>query len=133
MDGKKVVASRKLPAPAGVWSPAILIPSGKSLLFISGTTSRGPDGSVVGPGDIRVQTQQTLNNLEVILSEAGATFDDVVKVTVFVTDMNDFQAIHEVRRKYFGSEPPASTMVEVSRLADKRLKIEIEAIVALDT
>ena len=82
-----------------------------------------------GRGDIRAQTRKTLENLQAVLAEAGATMDDVVKVTVFVTNLSEhFAAIHEIRAEFFASDYPASTLVEVSRLVDPEMLIEIEAI-----
>jgi len=74
-------------------------------------------GKLVGKGDMKAQTRQALENVKSALAKLGATLDDVVKVTIFVTDMTDFKGIHEVRRQYFkkGSYP-ASTLVQVSRL-----------------
>jgi reactive intermediate/imine deaminase len=102
------------------------------MIFVSGLVAHDETGSVVGPGDIRAQTRQILENLKAILAEGNATLDDVVKVTVFIRDMGDFQAIHEVRGEYFTKDLPASTMVEVSRLVDERLLIEIEAVAVLE-
>ena len=100
-----------------------------SMLFISGQVSIGEKGEVVGKGNMRAQTRQTLENLKSALGQLGATLDDVVKVTLFVTDMTDFEAIHEVRREYFKKgNYPASTLVQVSRLIKEDLMIEIEAI-----
>lgn len=101
----------------------------QSLLFISGQASIDGAGKVVGKGDIKAQVAQTLENLKAVLSQLGATMDDVVKVTVFTTNMKYFKEIHEVRRQYFkkGSYP-ASTIVEINRLANDDLMVEIEAI-----
>jgi len=101
----------------------------ESLLFISGQASIDEKGNVVGKGDIKAQTRQTLENMRSVLSQLGATMDDVVKVTIFVTDMSHFNEIHEVRREYFKKgNYPASTIVEINRLALEDLMIEIEAI-----
>lgn len=99
-----------------------------SMLFLSGVTSRNPDGSVFGTGDITAQTERCLDNLSTLLRDAGATLDDVVAVTVYVRDMSHFEAIHEVRRRYFDPPLPSSTMVEVSALALPEMLIEITAI-----
>ena len=100
----------------------------KSLLFISGQASIDAKGTVVGKGDIKAQTRQTLENLKSVLNQLGAGMDDVVKVTVFVTDMSHFKEIHEVRREYFKKgNYPASTIVEINKLANDDLMIEIEA------
>lgn len=125
---KEELVSKQLNHPLGVFSQATKVPATGTLVFVSGLTSRAPDGSVVGEGDIRVQTETILNNMQAVLAEAGGTLDDIVKVTVYIRDMKDFDAIHEVRRRYFKPPLPASTMVEVSMLVDPRLLIEIEAV-----
>jgi reactive intermediate/imine deaminase len=104
----------------------------RSLLFISGHTSIDAQGNVVGKGDIRAQTRQTIENVKSVLNQLGATLDDVVKVTIFVTELSGFKEIHEIRREYFKKENyPASTLVEVSRLINDDLMIEIEAIAVI--
>ena len=75
----------------------------------------------------REQTRYVLENLKTLLAQGGATLDDVVRVVVYIRDMADFRAIHEVRARYFTKDPPASTMVEVSRLVNDDMLIEIEA------
>jgi 2-iminobutanoate/2-iminopropanoate deaminase len=127
MMAKQVLRSSKLNAPIGVFSQATMATTPGRIIWVSGLTARDASGAVVGVGDVRAQTRQILENLKAILAEGGATLDDVVKVTVFVRNMDDFQAIHEVRREYFPKDPPASTMVEVSRLVEDALLIEIEA------
>ena len=101
------------------------------LLFISGLTSRDADGNVVGAGDIKLQTETILENMKRLLAEAGGSMADIVKVTVFIRDMEQFDEIHEVRRRYFSEPYPASSMVEVSRLVSPEHLIEIEAIAAV--
>lgn len=104
----------------------------KSLIFISGQASIDEKGNVVGKGDIKAQTRQTLENLKSVLNQLGAGMDDVVKVTVFVTNMSHFKEIHEVRREFFKKgNYPASTIVEINRLANDDLMIEIEATAAI--
>jgi len=101
----------------------------QSILFVSGQASIDEKGNVVGKDDIKTQTRQTLENLKSLLSQLGATMDDVVKVTIFVTDLSHFKEIHEVRREYFKKgNYPASTIVEINRLVLEDLMIEIEAI-----
>ena len=128
---KQVVHPEQVAKPAGVWSPAILVTQPAKLLFISGLTARDETGAVVHRGDIRAQTRMICENLKATVTAAGGTLKDLVSVTVFVTDITHFDAIHEVRRQYFASEPPASTMVEVTRLVHEDMLIEINAIAAL--
>ena len=126
---KEIVHSDKLSKPIGVFSQAVKVPAKGHLIFISGLTARDSSGNIVGKGDVRAQTRQVLQNLRAVLAEAGATLEDVVKVTVFIRNMErDFRPIHEVRGEFFPKNPPASTMVEVSRLVDPDHLIEIEAI-----
>ena len=125
--GKTEIRSAKLSKPLGVFSQAIKVAGQGSFVFVSGLTSRAPDGSVVGAGDITVQTETILKNMQAVLAEAGGGLEDVVKVIVYIRDMNQFKEIHEVRRRYFKEPYPASTMVEVSRLVSPEHLIEIEA------
>ena len=129
---KRIVQSDKLSKPIGVFSQAVKVPASGQLIFVSGLTARDDTGALVGRGDVRAQTRKILENLSAILAEAGATLEDVVKVTVFIRNMDrDFRAIHEVRAEFFPNNPPASTMVEVSRLVDPDHLIEIEAIAVI--
>lgn len=133
MMGKAEIRSSKLSRPVGVFSQGIKVSGPGAFVFLSGLTSRAPDGSVVGAGDITVQTDTVLKNLQALLAEAGGGLSDVVKVTVFIRDMNHFKAIHDVRRRYFRQPYPASTMVEVSRMVSPEHLIEIEATAFIPT
>ena len=124
---KTVLVSPNLSTPAGIMSHGIKAPAG-SMVFVSGQVSRNSRGEIVGKGDIEAQTRQVLENVKSVLATGGATMDDVVKVTVFVTDVGDYSAIHKVRGEYFKNDYPASTMVEVKALVNPDLMIEIEAI-----
>lgn len=124
---KEIVRSDKLPPPAGVFSQAVKVPAQGHLIYVSGLTSRNLDGSTYAPGDVRAQTRRILDNLALLLAECGATLRDVVRVVVYIRDMADFKAIHEVRAEYFPTDLPASTMVEVARLVHDDMLIEIEA------
>ena len=126
---KTVLQSRKLAKPSGIFSPGIKVGAG-NLIFVSGQVARNAAGEIVGRGDIRAQTRQALENVKAVLEAAGATLDDIVKVTVFVTDVTQLAAIHEVRAEYFTRDYPASTLVEVKGLVSPELLIEIEAIAA---
>jgi reactive intermediate/imine deaminase len=128
---KKIIVSEKLSKPLGIYSEAVMA-EGRRMLFISGMTARDKDGNIVGQGDMRAQTRQVLENIKAVLEKAGATFDQIVKVTVFITDMTKFREIHEVRAEYFKNDYPASTMVQVSGLVSPDMLIEIEAIALLD-
>jgi reactive intermediate/imine deaminase len=101
------------------------------LLFVSGLTAHDEKGNLVGEDDAVEQTRQILKNLKKVLTATGGEFSDVLKVTVYLTDITDRASINPVRQEFFGSAKPASTLVEVSRLALPGMKVEIEAIVGL--
>ena len=125
---KTILLSSDVATPAGIMSQGVAVPVGR-MVFVSGQVARGVDGQLVGRGDIRAQTRKVLENTRSVLNEAGATMDDVVKVTVFVTNLAEhFSAIHEIRAEFFSSDYPASTLVEISRLVDPDMLIEIEAV-----
>jgi 2-iminobutanoate/2-iminopropanoate deaminase len=98
------------------------------LLFISGLVGVDGRGALVGGDDVAAQARQVFENMRAVLNEAGCRFEDVVKVTVYLTDVDDRPKINLVRRKVFGDARPASTLVEVSRLAVPGAKVEIEAV-----
>ncbi len=97
-------------------------------IYVSGQVALDAAGRLVGPGDVVAQTRQCLDNVKLVLAAAGATLADVVKVTVYLADADDRPRVNEVRKAYFGANRPASTLVEVSRLALPGLLVEIEAI-----
>jgi 2-iminobutanoate/2-iminopropanoate deaminase len=99
-------------------------------LYLSGIVPVDADGNVVGD-DIAAQARQVFANMALVLAAAGATPADVVKVTVFLLDVDDRPAINPVRQEFFGSARPASTLVEVSRLAVPGALLEIEAVAHL--
>ena len=98
------------------------------LLFVSGLLAVDADGVLVGEADVVAQARQIFANLRVVLEAAGCGFADVVKVTLFLTDVDDRPLINPVRQEVFGEARPASTLVEVSRLALPGAKIEVEAV-----
>ena len=102
------------------------------LLFVSGFVPVDGEGRLVGGDDVVAQARQVFANLAAVLAAAGATFADVVKVTVYLTDIEDRARINPVREEIFGETRPASTLVEVSALATPGAKVEIDAIALLD-
>lgn len=125
---KTQVSTDALRSPNGVFSQATTIEATGRLVFVSGMTARRPDGSIAGAGDVREQTRQVLENVKAAVEAAGGTLADVCRVDVYVRNMEDFAKIHEVRAQYFTEPLPASTMVEVSKLAHPDYLIEISAI-----
>ena len=98
------------------------------LLFVSGFVPVDGEGHLVGGDDVVAQTRQVFANLAAVLAAAGATFAEVVKLTVYLTDIEDRARINPVRQDIFGDTRPASTLVEVSALATPGAKVEIDAI-----
>jgi enamine deaminase RidA (YjgF/YER057c/UK114 family) len=103
-----------------------------SQIHVSGTTATDDDGDVVGVGDPYEQTKQALSNVEDALAEAGASLSDVIRTRMFVTDIDDWEAIGEAHGEYFGNIRPATSMLEVSGLIDPALLVEIEAVAVVD-
>lgn len=100
------------------------------LLFISGLAPVDKSGKVVSD-DVAAQARQVFENMKLVLEAAGAGFGDVLKLTVYLTDVNDRAKINPVRQQYFGAARPASTLIGISELAIPRMKVEIEAVVGL--
>lgn len=130
--GRQIVRWANYHVPVSTFTQAVIVPAGSDLLFVSGITARrGPQGDLVDAADIETQSQVILDNMAAILAEAGATMDDVVKTTTFVRDADQINRYRAVRDRYFGSTPPASSIVEVSRLYDPRMLVEVEAVAAI--
>ena len=98
------------------------------LLYVSGIVAVDGDGSLVGGADVVAQTRQVFENMRAVLTAGGCGFADVVKVTIFLTDVDDRPLINPVRQEVFGATRPASTLVEVPRLAVEGAKVEIECV-----
>lgn len=98
------------------------------LLWISGQVALDGEGRLVGEGDLRAQAVQVLENIKAILADSDATMDDIVKVTVYVTDIRAFNDIADIRERYFPKDGPSSVICEVSALAWPEFMIEIEAV-----
>lgn len=125
---KRSINPDGMAAPVGPYAHVVTVPPGGRLVYCAGAVALGPDGQVVAEGDIVGQTRQVMENLRLALAAAGATFDDVVKVTNYVVDVNEWRQVLPVRAEYLRQPYPVSTFVEVSALMFPELLIEIEAV-----
>lgn len=124
---KRVISTPQAPAAIGPYSQAIAI---DNLLFTAGQIALDPATMTVVPGDVSLQTEQVMKNLAAICAAAGASLQDVVKTTVFLQEMSDFQSMNEVYARHFGDNRPARSTVAVRGLP-RDVRVEIEAIVRL--
>lgn len=127
-DLKKEIRTKNAPQPIGPYSQAIMAKG--SFLFLSGQIPLMSDGNVV-EGGINEQTKQVMENIKAVLTEAGLTFHNLVKTSIFLTDMNDFVSVNQIYAEYFNGFPPARSVFQVARLPkDVLLEIESIAVVA---
>ena len=126
---KDLINPESLGTPLGKYSNAVKVEiSGASLIFCTGQIALNKSGEIVFPNDAKKQSEYIFENIATILREAGASMNNVVKATIYATDMAYFPAISEARNKYFASEPPASTFLEINRLVKEGAVVEIEVI-----
>ena len=123
----EVIHTNNAPAALGPYSQAI---KAGNLLFLSGQVPLDPETMTVVEGGIKEQATRSLTNIKNVLAEASADFSNVVKTTVFIKDMNEFNDLNEVYAEFFGENKPARSCVEVARLP-KDVKVEIELIAVL--
>jgi 2-iminobutanoate/2-iminopropanoate deaminase len=123
---KTIITTQNAPAPIGPYNQAVLV---NGTLYISGQICLDPQSSQLKNRDIQEETHQVMQNLKAILAEAGMNFSNVVKTTIFITDMNQFSEINEIYGKYFSGNFPARETVQVSALP-KFVNIEISMIAA---
>ncbi len=125
---KEIISTDEAASAVGAYSQAT---TNGDLLFTAGQIALTPDGELLDEEDIETQTEQALENLTAIIEEAGGSIDDVLKTTVFLADIDDFDAMNEVYGSYFDDEPPARSAVQAGALP-ANVDVEIEAIVSLE-
>jgi len=123
---KKVILTTKAPAPIGPYSQAIEC---NGMIYCSGQISINPETGEVFLGDVKEQAQMVMKNIKALLDEAGLKFENIVKTTIFLTDMKNFGVVNEVYGEYFKQSPPARSTVAVSGLP-KGVSVEIEVLAA---
>ena len=124
---KNIIYTTDAPAAVGPYSQAVKV---GNMVFISGQIPLDPKTGEIVSGDIQAQTKQALNNLIAVLTTSGASLSNVVKTTVFLTDMEQFGAVNEIYSEFFKAEPPARSCVQVGALP-RGVAVEIEAIVVV--
>ena len=122
----KTVSTTQAPQAIGPYSQAMIV---DGMLYTSGQIGLTPDGKLVGE-NIEEQTEQVLKNLSAVVAEAGGSLDDVIKTTIFLSDMDDFAAVNKIYAEYFGNHKPARSTVAV-RTLPLSVKVEIECIAKL--
>ena len=126
---KKIIKTANAPAPIGPYNQAVLT---GNMLFISGQIAINPKTGELETSNLKEETTLVMENLKAILSEAGLTFENVIKTSIFISDMNNFAEINEIYGKYFNAETaPARETVEVANLP-KFVNVEISAIAVMD-
>ena len=127
---RRVLQPASLKDPRPRYSQGIQTEGGR-LVFIAGQTASDENGTVVGRGDIELQTERVFQNVGAVLSAAGATFDDLVMTTTYLTDLKYREAYNRIRQKYYGSSPPTSTLIVVKGLGHEDFMIEIDGIAVI--
>lgn len=113
----------------GSYSHGVRVDMGDSvIIFVTGQIVMDKDGNAVAPDDITAQTEFIFQNIVQILEDGNSSIDDVVKATIFVTNMDDFGEISKIRNKYFKNARPVSTLVEINRTVKEGCDVEIEVI-----
>jgi 2-iminobutanoate/2-iminopropanoate deaminase len=127
---RKTVQPNSVADPRPRYSQGIVTDGGK-VLFIAGQTASDAQGNVVGKGDIKAQTRQVFDNIKAVLEAAGGSLDNVVMTTTYITDRKYREGYNEVRRGIYKKDPPTSTLVIISGLANEDYMIEIAGIAVL--
>jgi 2-iminobutanoate/2-iminopropanoate deaminase len=110
---KKIIHTEKAPKPIGPYNQAVMA---NNTLYVSGQIPLNPASNELVKGDIQLQTRQVMENIKAILLEAGLDFSDVVKCSIFLSDMKDFPTVNEVYGRYFSEDPPARETIQVAGL-----------------
>jgi 2-iminobutanoate/2-iminopropanoate deaminase len=129
VTGKKIFSSERAPKPKGPYSQAVIY---NGLLYVSGQIPVDFETGMMVRGTIEDETHAVLNNIKIIVEDAGVGMCDVLKLTCYLADMDDFQRFNSVYREYFDLEPPARSTIQAGRLP-LDVNVEIDAIVALPT
>ncbi|HHW17478.1 MAG TPA: RidA family protein [Firmicutes bacterium] len=130
MAVRKLIQPDSLPVPTACYSQGLEV-SGKRLIFIAGQLPVNSQGAIVGEGDFKAQVIQVFENIKAVLEDAGASFDDLVKLNIYLTDVKNLPIVQEVRSKYLTRPYPATTLVEITALANPKAMVEIEGIAVI--
>ena len=125
---KKIISTKNAPKAIGPYSQGIVT---KNMIFVSGQIAINPTDNEMVKGGIEEETKRVIENIKAILNASGADLSNVVKTTVYLTDLNDFGKMNEIYARYFKENPPARATVEVKSLP-KGAKVEIEAIAIIE-
>lgn len=126
---KKVITSAGAPTPIGPYSHANMVPASGNMLFVSGQVAKDAKTGELTLDDISKETHKVMGNVKAILTDAGMDFTNVVKTTIFLTDMNNFSKVNEAYGSYFSGNYPARETVQVSRLPlDVNVEISVIAV-----
>jgi len=126
---KNIISTTKAPQAIGPYSQAVRF---ENLLFVSGQIPIEPESGEILKGNIKEQTQQILENLNSILTAGGSSLNNVLRITIFLTNLEDYAAVNETYAQFFDESQPARSTVQVSRLP-MNVQIEIDAIAGINT
>jgi 2-iminobutanoate/2-iminopropanoate deaminase len=121
---KQIIETMSAPRPVGPYSQAVMV---GEMLFCSGQIAINPETNEVLQADVSTQARRVMDNLKAVVEASGLSLENIVKTTIFLTDMNDFAAVNEVYKNYFARKFPARSTIQVAGLP-KGVKVEVEAI-----